>query len=638
MRFCALFMVLLAVTVFAGCRNHSAPPDSQSAEASVPDVPPDAPVSPHDILDRMVAAYKVAVSYADRATVQISGKMSQSNIEPAPRDCIVAFLRPNMLRLTIDEGIFVSDGEDCYAQIRPLPDQVLHFPTPANWTLETLFQDVHLDAAMALGLPRSVLRFPPQLILLFANDPLNTFIPRGAKPEWVSQQLIGEIPCDVIRINHTDGNRILWISRENNALLRMDYHPVGLPVPEGFDSIEAIRIEMTDAQFNCDFGSETFQMQQPQDAVQVAEFHSDMQGLPTLEEHQRRLKLMTDNDSYRLIDQHIESVLSSEQSLSPKTAPQTFTLRPVWSIPVKGADTMAFVLDEPRRLLIPCKGNMVAVVDLQGNKLQEILPEGLDATIIMDIQGDSMPNERRIGITTLDNSFHLFDDTFRPLAFNRGKPDGDTKEAIRCFRLVRYFSEELLLLATSNTVRALDSRGILCWEYSFEGVPKQISSAVIDGQLRVLISCSASQDSILVLSLDGTALDPVGIPVGWNVLWFGHQSSMNTDTIYVLWENPDTGSVRFAGLDRTGKSQWSQWSRSLPSGEYEVDPVYVPSRKEWFVPTPNGEIWVFNQIGNVVDKFSLDVVPTGLLCLEVDGEAMLIVADGETVSALKIVE
>ena len=626
MRFCAVLLILLAIAAYAGCRGRSALPPE---ETSKPDVSQDVQIDPQVILDRMVAAYKAALSYSDRATTRIIGKMSQPDTEPTPWNCIVAFMRSNKLRLEINEGILVSDGEDCYAQIRLLPDQVLHFPAPANWTLETLFQDVHLDFAMALGLPRSVLRFPPQLVLLFAGDPLNTFIPRGAKPEWIAQQSIGEIPCDVIRISHTDGNRVLWISQKNAALLRMDYQPVGLPVPEGFESVEAIRIEMTDAQFDCNFVSETFQMLQSQDAVHVAAFHSDIPGLPALEEHRRRLQLMEESDSYRLIDQHVESATPSGQPSPPKAAPRTFTLSQMWSLPLIGVNTMDYFPTEPRKLLIPFAGNVVAILDLQGNELQRISPNGLEDSIIMDIRSNFSSENRKIGIRTLDNTFYLFGDTFKPLALADDESGKNKMEEAQCFRFVQHYAEELLVLAKNGVVRTFDSRGILRWEYPLEGVPYLVSSAVIEDQLRVLVSYTASEDSILMFSPEGLALEPVAIPFGRHALWFQAVDS----TIFTLLENTDSGDVRFVGFDMTGKSQWS---RLLPPGEYEVPPVFVPGERKWLVPTPSGEIWVFDQIGNVIDKFSLNLVPTGLLCLEIDGETMLLVADGETVSAWKM--
>jgi len=74
----------------------------------------------------------------------------------------------------------------------------------------------------------------------------------------------------------------------------------------------------------------------------------------------------------------------------------------------------------------------------------------------------------------------------------------------------------------------------------------------------------------------------------------------------------------------------------LPAGEYEVDPVYVPCEQKWFVPTPSGEIFVFDLVGNEYGTFAFNVVPTGLLCVEVDGKTLLVVANGETISTWKI--
>ena len=650
MRFCAVFLILLAIAGF-GCRERSVS-SVQPPVTPLPDVSLEVPIDPYVVLDQMVVAYKTAISYSDRATVQVVGKMSQPDIEPTPWNCIVAFLRPNKLRLEVNEGIFVSDGEDCYAQIRPLPDQVLHFPTPANWNLETLFQDVHLDSAMTLGFPPSVLRFPPQLVLLFANDPLHTFVPRDAKTEWIAGRQIGEIPCDVIQISYSDGNRILWISRENHALLRMDYQPVGLPVPEGYDSIEVIRIEMTGAEFDCNFGSETFQMLQPQEAVQVAEFHSDVPGLPTSEEHRRRLQLMVENDSYRLSDPHGGTATVPEHSLPPNTLPRTFTLTPVWSIPLVGVNTITrhsrLWLEGvvTPQLLIPYEGNLAAILDLQGNVLQRTrtAPKGLENSVIMHIRSNALFGERRFGVITSDGKFFLYDGSFEPITLQDTESTNSQTEIIRDFHfsilLPTDEGEPLLLLgvqresvqedvAVQSVVRAVDFQGTTRWEYPVEGILNQVSSTIVDDQVRLLVSCTAAHDSILILSPDRTALEPVSIRIGRHVLWFQYWNQ----TFLTLLENPDTGDVRFAGLDRYGNSQWS---RLLPPGEYEVPPVFVLSEEKWLVPAPNGEIWVFDRIGNVIDKFSLSVIPTGLLCLEADGETLLIVADSETVSAWKM--
>ena len=632
-----VFSILLALFGLIGCRERFVPPpDPPTIDTNTQQdiLTPD----PLPILDQMVNAYQGAIAYSDRATVQIVGKMSQTNVESISRNCSVAFQKPNRLRLEVYEGQFVSDGENCYAQILSLPDQVLNVPCLAQWTLETLFQDIHLDAAMRLDpLPSSVLRFPPQLVLLLANNPLNTLYPKGATVEWLERQTIRQVSCDVIRIRHSDGSRILWISQENHALLRLDYQPVGLPVPEGFESIEAIRMEMTDVRFDGIFDPDTFQMLSPQGTHYVTKFQSDTLGLPDIEEHQRKLKLMTDSDSFR-IDQHVISVIPSQQSPSPKVAPKTFTLTPAWTVPLVGVHTMEFLPGETPKLLISYEGNLGADLDLKGNVLRRFTPEGLEMSIIMNIRVSVFAEKRHVGILTLDGRLYFLDESAKTLTeFNAGE---NKKEIIRDFWFLHHNGEELLLLgiqqgsaeedAVGNSVlRAVNGQGTRRWEYAFEGMVNQISSAVLDDQLCVLVSRTASQDSILMLSPEGAALDSMIIPYGRHAIWFHVLGS----TIYALLENTDTGDVRIAGMDKQGKGQWS---RLLPPGEYDVKPVYVSTEKMWFFPSPSGEVLVFDTIGNIIDRFSLNIVPTGLLYIDGDRESLLIVADGESVSAWKI--
>ena len=646
MRFCVCLFVL-SLVFLAGCRERPVAPPVKDPEPPV--VAPEVPNTPDPLplLERMVLAYQSATSYSDRATLQIIGRMSPPQSEPASWDCVVVLQKSNKLRLEICEGIFVADGEDCFAQIRLLPDQVLHFPAPESWTLETLFHDVHMSDAMELaGLPQSVLCFPPQLVLLFANNPLNTFCPRGAKVEWLEQQPLGAVQCDVIRISHSDGNRILWISRENSILLRLDYQPVGLPVPEGFESIEAIRIEMTDAQFGGDFAPETFQMLQPQDAVRVAQFQSDIQGLPSPEEHHRRLKLMSERDCYRQIDHHVETPAPSENIPPPKGAPETFSLVKEWSQPLLGVSTMALLPGAAPQLIVPYEGNRAAVLDLQGKILNNYSPKGLEESIIMNIRCNVLSDKRRIGILTLDGKFHLFDESFQPIAAQDVGTDKNKAETIRDFTFVPFAGygnhEEALLLAIQQgseednapvncVIRAVDLQGIKIWERLFKGMgmPHQISPATMDNQPCALVSCTAAQNHFLAAALDEESESLVEVPPGRHVIWFHVLDS----TIYTLRENTDTGDIHFVGLNEQGKGKWS---RLLPPGEYEVEPVYLPKEKKWFIPSPGTEIAVIDQIGNMIDTFSLGIVPTGMISVEVGETTLLIVADGETVSAWKL--
>ena len=318
---------------------------------------------------------------------------------------------------------------------------------------------------------------------------------------------------------------------------------------------------------------------------------------------------------------------------------RTFTLTLVWSQPLIGVDTMALLPEAPPKVLVPCEGNVVAILNLHGKLLQKILPKELENSIIMNIQAVNFSGKQRIGIVTLDGKFYLFDESFEPIAAYNVESEEHQKGTISDFQFMQHREEELFLLgiqqgqddaAMNSVIHAVDLQGLKRWECPFEGMLNQISSAIINDQIRALVSCTVSQDQdlILVFSSDGAASDPVSIVLGRRVLWFQVLDS----TIYALLSNTD-GDVRFVGFDLTGKGQWS---RLLPTGEYEVEPMYMPKEKKWFVPSPSGEIFVFDLIGNMIDTFSLDVVPTGLLCVNADGETLLIVTDGETVLAWQV--
>ena len=334
-----------------------------------------------------------------------------------------------------------------------------------------------------------------------------------------------------------------------------------------------------------------------------------------------------------------------EQFPPPKIVPRAFTIEQVWTQPLVGTDTMAWLPGETPKLLVPCEGNLVATLDLKGKVLQKVAPEELlEDSIIMNIQAvNFQTGTQRIGVQTLDGKFYLFDEAWKLIAAYSAESDESITRTIRDARFMQHHAEERLLLgiqqnsvqentAVHSVVRAVDLQGAERWEHPLEGAPHQVSSAMVNGQNCVLVSQTASEDSILILSTDGEALESAVIPFGRRTIWF----QVLVATLYALLECADTNDFRFIGFQKEEGLWRGKWTRWLPGGEYEVDPVYVASEQKWLVPLPSGEIFIFDLVGNEYGAFSLNVVPTGLLCVEVDGKTLLIVASGETVSAWKI--
>lgn len=261
----------------------------------------------HEVLERMVSVYQNARSYSDHGLVQIVGAFAQIDIEPAPRPCKIVYEAPDKLRLEINDGILTSQEGQAFARIRTLPSQMLGFSSPEKWSLETIFRDSYLDQAMESGIPRTILRFPPQLILLFAEDPMRTFVPEGSVVEFLDPQRIRETPCDLVRISHPSGHRILWIGRQDSILYRFDYLVEGLSVPEGIENVASLRIELVDAKLNGKIDPTAFQMIRSDGQRLVAEFQSVEDQLlgKTFKEAEslRKIPVLFPNGSEKALDQ-----------------------------------------------------------------------------------------------------------------------------------------------------------------------------------------------------------------------------------------------------------------------------------------------------------------------------------------------
>ncbi|HBT78195.1 MAG TPA: hypothetical protein DEB39_15020 [Planctomycetaceae bacterium] len=250
------------------------------------------------ILREMVAAYRSARTYGDHALFELVDAQGEQRVAP----CTIAWERPNRIRVEVLKGYLVCDGTSLYAQTPLFPGQVLEKPAPDRLSINDLYSDPWLAVTMGAyqatgegsgttGNSVSHARFflPPQLVLLLAADPLKTLLRDGATATLLTPEYLDENPCDLVKIEHvvseSDGSApqsgstragptgsgsqraaILWIRREDNALLRIDY-----VVASG----RLARIELHDARFDIDLGGEfgnpslTFRMEAPSDSKHV---------------------------------------------------------------------------------------------------------------------------------------------------------------------------------------------------------------------------------------------------------------------------------------------------------------------------------------------------------------------------------
>jgi hypothetical protein len=687
-RFLLIIILVVGCCLVSGCWNRSAPQlqtnlntSSTSDNIQAPKnsgtvtqpLKPPANQTPRQLLEKTVTAYKSAFSYSDHGEVRIIGKMTNPDTEPAPWLCTVAFQSPDKLRLEINEGKLISDGEDCFAQIRPLPNQVLRFPTPKHWTPDVIFRDMFLDQAMDVGLPDTILRFPPQLILLFAESPLKTFLPEGSETEFLDPQQIGETLCDVIRVVHPEGNRLLWISQTNHALLRFDYYVEGLPVPQGFESIQLIRIDLSDAQFDYDIVPEAFQMQQPQDAQLVSEFQPNEIISPDekkpenplavlsqmREEHRKELRFMVENDYYATFPSESNKLPGKEKELvqaDPPQSPATFTLKELWKQPLTGAGNITVIeTDSGIQLLVPCEGNSLAIFDLSGKPLQKLKPEGFhnDELLTLIRTATNGNGKRYIGISSIGGSaVHVFDDSLKPVfSYSPNTAEG-AKWVIADFRFIDFDGNNFPAMIVSvialddgkDSVRAIDSQGKEIWKNDSIASPFQVDSFLFNGNREILCLEVQKQRSLLsVYDLQGRRLTQPVLEEGRQVLWFSvaDMDGGGQSEVGVLHADETEKEVRFAVWDKNGGFRWNQ---PLLNGEYHksieriiTGDIYGDKVWEWIVSAPNGTVFIFDQNGNTLDSFSFGKFLTGLAVVGSDeNKRILVVTDNESITAFTI--
>lgn len=248
LRYLAACCLIIGLLAFIGCQKTvtpdagEAPSDELVTTEEMPEsgepVPPGgmAAVEPEEeiappeaglpdarvVLDEMVAAYKGATTYADDGYVAVNGQMDDQVLN-MQGSFLTAMARPNKLRLIAYQGGLVSDGQLVWGYIQELPNQITTRDAPAELTIESIFTDAMLTTAMTQGWTQAFSWLPPQVILLFADDPLATLLDGAEPPEMLAADAIGTDQCYRIRLKRPDGSAIIWIDQQSRVLRRFEY-------------------------------------------------------------------------------------------------------------------------------------------------------------------------------------------------------------------------------------------------------------------------------------------------------------------------------------------------------------------------------------------------------------------------------
>jgi thiol-disulfide isomerase/thioredoxin len=169
-------------------------------------------------MEKMVAAYKNASSYADHGVVRRLAETSKGKIDNSA-DFAVTLVRPNKFRAAVYDASVVCDGRQWHAFLQTLPNQVVSRDAPAKLSMSGVYADAMLANAMTLGFGGP----PPQLLLLLGDDPLKAFLAEAEGTTLIEPGKIEEHDCYRVQIKRPDGLALFWIDKESYLLRRMEF-------------------------------------------------------------------------------------------------------------------------------------------------------------------------------------------------------------------------------------------------------------------------------------------------------------------------------------------------------------------------------------------------------------------------------
>jgi len=268
---------ILSLTCGAiGCQQES-PPLSQTAlaPASVAanaDGPLKSASSADEIVSRMQEAYRQAASYADRGRIVLRFR-ERGDIREDAASLAVAARKPSCVHVEAYHAVLVCDGKRLMARVQDelshdLDGQILARPLEGELTLDQCYRDAVLREAMTRGLGGE----PPQLSLLFGQQPRSGILGEGVRLRLLPPEKFESQPCLRVASDTAQGTFVLWIDQQHFLLRRLDY-PAERIVPDLATSADVrdlqLFAEFREARWTPAPDASSFHFEVPPDAKQV---------------------------------------------------------------------------------------------------------------------------------------------------------------------------------------------------------------------------------------------------------------------------------------------------------------------------------------------------------------------------------
>lgn len=236
---------------------------------------PQEPVQP--IFDKMVKAYRDARSYQDNGEIQILWTIGEKKWQRKIK-CRTNLQRPNRVQLSVENTVINADGKDFTAYTDLHPGVIIRRKCPAEITLLDLLCDREIYRGLVNAETSRFSFLPPPLVLLFAKDPLATFLydVQASDISMLPQGKTGGFTCYRISAKRNGEETIFWIDAETSILRRVELPTERLrkEMATSGTTMDSLTLTMDfhDARLNADDAQIQETVQIPADAREVENF------------------------------------------------------------------------------------------------------------------------------------------------------------------------------------------------------------------------------------------------------------------------------------------------------------------------------------------------------------------------------
>lgn len=683
----AFFLLL-----FIGCRRDRAdqvdPLESASVESrdDADDERADRSSSAVKLLREAAFAYANAKFYEDRGYVlwEYLREGEEPQIVRKRRPLELSFAKPNYVRMRFGGASLLSDGKTFRAAIDDprYADQLLERPAPlVVASIREFYPDAIFAAAAETSLPDDFSWTSPQLVLLFAKDPLRTLLPRGATAKLLEPAYLqygsdekDAVYCDRVSVD-VDGERVYWFNRATRALARVELPTARLRVQEPDATVLSLRIE---------FPGQIL-AQNPPDSTARYEFPPVEPGAESLERFrwappgglddatlaarrrafyaaERRFEERVANSLD--VDVYAAELRDPRSPAIPRRAsPNVMRLREVWSVDSLNAPGRPLAIspeekgDRDSILLVPCEGNAVAAMNYQGRVFSKTSPgAAVGEPISLLREGKNEVGRRRYLAFDPDSAkIHRLDEDFNDLGTILCDPGGSRKVADALWipgdALPTNSAGIVATLVDSSTrgaarrdvVRLFDAQTReIVWEIDSIVDPKRI---VFEPKTRALwvLDAGASEPGGVarIDARDGSRLEAPKLrprETAWDLAIPRRAPNAGAEASALVYDFDQNASY-LVGFNAQGEELWravladhiGPGDATIVSGDINGDGL-----DEWLVVSENGKISFFDPMGALVDEYAHGSRLVGATVARWFGVSFLIIVDKRRATAMRV--